>query len=73
MFLVSATWSCCCRPTTSAEGDYWESEYYSLLVSIAILGMLVMASARDLLVDLRGARAAVDPGLHARRLAQARR
>lgn len=30
-----------------AEGDYWESEYYSLLTT-ALLGMLVMASARDL-------------------------
>jgi NADH-quinone oxidoreductase subunit N len=30
-----------------AEGDYWESEYYSLLTT-SILGMLVMASARDL-------------------------
>lgn len=31
-----------------AEGDYWESEYYTLLVS-SILGMSVMASARDLI------------------------
>ena len=30
-----------------AEGDYWESEYYVLLLS-SILGMTVMASARDL-------------------------
>jgi NADH-quinone oxidoreductase subunit N len=30
-----------------AEGDYWENEYYSLIVS-SLLGMLVMASARDL-------------------------
>jgi len=30
-----------------AEGDYWESEYYQLLVA-SLLGMLVMASARDL-------------------------
>ncbi len=30
-----------------AEGDYWESEYYGLLLS-SVLGMLVMASARDL-------------------------
>ncbi len=30
-----------------AEGDYWESEYYQMLLS-AVLGMLVMASARDL-------------------------
>ena len=31
-----------------AEGDYWENEYYSMLLA-SILGMVVMASARDLL------------------------
>lgn len=31
-----------------AEGDYWENEYYSLLVA-SLLGMVVMASARDLI------------------------
>jgi NADH-quinone oxidoreductase subunit N len=31
-----------------AEGDYWENEYYSLIVS-SLLGMLVMTSARDLI------------------------
>ncbi|MCZ7628225.1 MAG: NADH-quinone oxidoreductase subunit N [Microthrixaceae bacterium] len=31
-----------------AEGDYWESEYYTLLLS-SVLGMLVMASSRDLI------------------------
>ncbi|MDE0515877.1 MAG: proton-conducting transporter membrane subunit, partial [Acidimicrobiaceae bacterium] len=30
-----------------AEGDYWENEYYQMLLS-AVLGMVVMASARDL-------------------------
>ena len=30
-----------------AEGDYWESEYYGMLLS-SVLGMMVMASARDL-------------------------
>jgi NADH-quinone oxidoreductase subunit N len=30
-----------------AEGDYWESEYYGMLIS-SILGMVMMASARDL-------------------------
>lgn len=30
-----------------AEGDYWESEYYQMLLS-SVLGMVVMASARDL-------------------------
>jgi NADH-quinone oxidoreductase subunit N len=31
-----------------AEGDYWEGEYYHLLLA-SILGMMVMASARDLI------------------------
>jgi NADH-quinone oxidoreductase subunit N len=31
-----------------AEGDYWEGEYYQLVLA-AVLGMLVMASARDLI------------------------
>lgn len=31
-----------------AEGDYWESEYYGMLLS-SVLGMLIMASARDLI------------------------
>jgi NADH-quinone oxidoreductase subunit N len=31
-----------------AEGDYWEGEYYQLLVA-SLLGMTVMASARDLI------------------------
>jgi NADH-quinone oxidoreductase subunit N len=31
-----------------AEGDYWEGEYYLLLLS-SVLGMVVMASARDLI------------------------
>jgi len=30
-----------------AEGDYWEGEYYTLLLA-SVLGMVVMASARDL-------------------------
>jgi NADH-quinone oxidoreductase subunit N len=30
------------------EGDYWESEYYLLLIS-SVLGMTIMASARDLI------------------------
>ena len=54
-----------------AEGDYWESEYYVLLLR-SILGMLVMASAPRPDHDLRRPRAAVDPGLHAGHLAQAR-
>ena len=31
-----------------AEGDYWENEYYGLLLS-SVLGMVLMASARDLI------------------------
>ena len=31
-----------------AEGDYWEGEYYTLLLS-SVLGMMVMACARDLI------------------------
>jgi NADH-quinone oxidoreductase subunit N len=31
-----------------AEGDYWEGEYYHLLLA-SVLGMMVMASARDLI------------------------
>ncbi len=31
-----------------AEGDYWESEYYGMLIS-SLLGMVIMASARDLI------------------------
>jgi NADH-quinone oxidoreductase subunit N len=31
-----------------AEGDYWESEFYAMMLA-SILGMLVMASARDLI------------------------
>ena len=31
-----------------AQGDYWENEYYGLLLS-SILGMILMASARDLI------------------------
>jgi NADH-quinone oxidoreductase subunit N len=31
-----------------AEGDYWESEFYTMLLA-SILGMVVMASARDLI------------------------
>ncbi|MEI7593873.1 MAG: NADH-quinone oxidoreductase subunit N [Actinomycetes bacterium] len=33
---------------TIAEGDYWEGEYYILVLS-SVLGMMVMASARDLI------------------------
>ena len=31
-----------------AEGEYWENEYYGMLIS-SVLGMVLMASARDLI------------------------
>ena len=31
-----------------AEGDYWEGEYYQMILA-SVLGMMVMASARDLI------------------------
>ena len=31
-----------------AEGDYWENEYYGLMLA-SLLGMVIMASARDLI------------------------
>ena len=31
-----------------ADGDYWEGEYYQLILA-SVLGMMVMASARDLI------------------------
>jgi NADH-quinone oxidoreductase subunit N len=48
MFLVSAYVVVLLSTNYVAEGDYWESEYYTLLVS-AVLGMVVMASSRDLI------------------------
>ena len=47
LFLVSAYVVVLLSTNYVAEGDYWEGEYYSLMV-VAVLGMLVMASARDL-------------------------
>ncbi len=54
-----------------AEGDYAEGEYYFLLLS-SILGMLVMASARDLITIFVALEMLSDPRLPAGRLAQAR-
>ncbi|UDY33911.1 NADH-quinone oxidoreductase subunit N [Dermatobacter hominis] len=48
MFIVSAYVVVLLSTNYVAEGDYWESEYYTLLVS-AVLGMVVMASSRDLI------------------------
>ena len=48
LFLVSGYVVVLLSTNYIAEGDYWEGEYYVLLLS-SILGMLVMASARDLI------------------------
>jgi NADH-quinone oxidoreductase subunit N len=48
LFLVSGYIVVLMSTNYIAEGDYWEGEYYQLLVA-AILGMTVMASARDLI------------------------
>ena len=71
LFLVAAYVVVLLSTNYVAEGDYWEGEYYLMLVA-SMLGMVVMASSRDLVEHLRRPRAAVDPGLHARHVAQAR-
>jgi NADH-quinone oxidoreductase subunit N len=48
LFLVSGYVVVLLSTNYIAEGDYWEGEYYQLLVA-SLLGMLVMASARDLI------------------------
>ena len=48
LFIVSAYVVVLLSTNYIGEGDYWESEYYTLLVS-SVLGMTVMASARDLI------------------------
>jgi len=48
LFLVSGYVIILLSTNYVAEGDYWESEYYHLLLC-SILGMTVMASARDLI------------------------
>ena len=48
MFLVAGYVVVLLSTNYVAEGDYWESEYYGLLLS-SILGMVLMASARDLI------------------------
>ncbi|MET0904257.1 MAG: NADH-quinone oxidoreductase subunit N, partial [Acidimicrobiales bacterium] len=47
LFIVAAYITVLLSTNYISEGEYWESEYYTLLVS-AVLGMTVMASARDL-------------------------
>ena len=48
MFIVSTYVVVLLSMNYVAEGDYWESEYYTLLIS-SVLGMVVMASSRDLI------------------------
>ena len=47
LFLISAYVVVLLSTNYMAEGDYYDSEYYQLM-SAAVLGMLVMTSARDL-------------------------
>ncbi len=47
LFIVSAYIVVLLSTNYVAEGDYWESEYYTLLIA-SVLGMTVMASSRDL-------------------------
>ena len=48
MFLIAGYVTVLLSSNYISEGDYWEGEYYLLLVS-SVLGMTVMASARDLI------------------------
>ncbi len=48
MFIVVAYLVVLLSTNYIAEGDYWENEYYGLLLS-SVLGMVLMASARDLI------------------------
>jgi NADH-quinone oxidoreductase subunit N len=47
LFLISAYVVVLISTNYMAEGDYYDSEYYQLM-SASVLGMLVMASARDM-------------------------
>ena len=48
LFLVSGYVVILLSTNYIAEGDYWEGEYYQLILA-SVLGMIVMASARDLI------------------------
>ena len=48
LFLVAGLHVVLLSTNYIAEGDYWEGEYYILLLS-SVLGMTIMASARDLI------------------------
>ncbi|MBI2710417.1 MAG: NADH-quinone oxidoreductase subunit N [Actinobacteria bacterium] len=47
VFLVAGYVTVLLSTNAIAEGDYWEGEYYQMLLA-SVLGMVVMASARDL-------------------------
>lgn len=47
LFLLSAYVIVLLSTNYIADGEYWESEYYTLMI-LSVLGMCVMASARDL-------------------------
>src|SRR4051794_22396727 len=48
LFLMSAYVVVLLSTNYIAEGDYWEGEYYQMILA-SVLGMMVMASARDLI------------------------
>lgn len=48
LFLIAGYFTILISTNTIAEGDYAEGEYYFLVLS-AVFGMLIMASARDLI------------------------
>ena len=48
LFLISGYVVVLLSTNYIAEGDYWEGEYYQLILA-SVLGMMVMASARDLI------------------------
>jgi len=48
LFLLSAYIVVLLSTNYIAEGDYWEGEYYQMILA-SVLGMMVMASARDLI------------------------
>jgi len=48
VFLISAYLVVLISMNYIGEGDYWESEYYQMLLA-SVLGMTIMASARDLI------------------------
>jgi NADH-quinone oxidoreductase subunit N len=48
LFLLSAYLVVLISMNYVGEGDYWESEYYQLILS-SVIGMTIMASARDLI------------------------